>query len=74
MPDRSADPDDGSLGGNSRTGRLNDSGSDDGTATDPNSTLPRARTMDDDRTRGSMGSGSVDSNDETGSSARSMGR
>jgi hypothetical protein len=65
------DPDDGSLGGNSRTGRLNGNGSDDGTATDPNSTLPGNRSTDEGP-RGSMGSGSGDSDDESSSGARSM--
>jgi hypothetical protein len=71
-PDRSMDPD-GSVGGNSRTGRLNGNGSDDESATDPNSTLPRDRSMDD-RSQSSMGSGSGDSDSEPNSSARSMGR
>jgi hypothetical protein len=74
MPDRSLNPDDGSLGGNSPTGRLNGNGSDDGAATDPSLALPSDRGLDDDRTRGSLGSGSVDSDDEPGSTARSLGR
>jgi hypothetical protein len=74
LPDHSGGSDGGSLGGDSRSGRLDGRGSDDGTATDPTSTLPHGGRMNDERTRGSTGPGSADTGDEPGPSVPSTGR
>jgi len=70
LPDRSTHPD-GSLRGNSRSGGLEGNGSDDPTNADPNSTLPRDRSMDP-HGRGATGSSPAGS--EGDSSDRDTGR